>query len=736
MVASLPVVLSFIVVGSLLLPVCGSAGVLEEVVVTAQKREQSLQDVPISVSTMAGDQVDAKYIMSLEQLTEYMPNVVITDTTAGEQLFIRGLGSGANEGFEQSVGTYVDGVYYGRGRSAKTGFLDLARVEVLKGPQGVLFGKNTIAGAINITTRNPTDEFEAGVKLGYEIEHEEKILEASISGPITDNFGARLAIRGSDHDGWMKNTYLDQSSGEIQEVAARLTTVWQVSEAVDAVVKIQYTDMEAGERPGQLSDCSEAMRAIVAGVDDCRFDDETTMALIGTGGAEHGFENYKSLSAGLTVNWEFENLTLTSVTGYTELEDEHALELDFTHLDILSADPRNEDFDSLSQELRLASALGKPLEYVVGVYYEKTDLKRSNNFNLPTLTRVGEVAQDGESKAIFGSMSWNINDQFRATIGGRYTEDEKDAHRIMFFAMRKTHIPLPIPAIPGLGVAHDANYIRDDSDFSPSFTMEWKPADNQMYYFTYSEGFKAGGFDFSSGEADFDKVEFDPEGVKSVEVGGKTTLLDGAMELNVALFRSEFTDLQVSTFDGNLALLVGNAAEAISKGLEVDMRWALTDELTLTAALAFLDAKYDSYETAQCTSAQAAATPPGQTCIQDMTGEALTFAPDYSGSVSLSYVRVVGDGLLLKATGDVNFTDEYWVAGDADPRALADSYAKFNALLAIESASSNWEVGVLAKNLTNEKTTHWANDVPLSPGSFYTYLDRPRTVTLFARYSF
>lgn len=709
---------------------------LEEVVVTAQKRLQSVQDVPISVSAVSGFKVQQQYIINLDQLSEYIPNVTITDSTAGEQLFIRGLGSGANEGFEQSVGTYVDGLYFGRGRSAKTGFLDLERAEVLKGPQGVLFGKNTIAGAINITTKNPSDVFEAGVKLGYEIENKEKLLEGYVSSPLTDELGVRLAFRSAEHDGWMENTFLGQDNAEMDELSGRFTAVWSPADSVEVITKVQYSKIDFGDRAAQLTDCNADLSAAVAGIDDCRFDEETTMALRAPNGDNQGYENYESLSAGVTVNWDIGEFTLTSITGYTGLEDEQVLELDFSHLDSMSAAPRNEDFDSFSQELRLTSPLGQPVEYIAGLYYEESDLYRINSFNLTTLSRVGESQQDGTSMAVFGSLTWHFSETMSATLGGRYTEDEKKLHKTQFFAAPKTFDPLPIESIPGFGTVHDVNHKRKDTDFSPTLTLSWTPSDDQLFYFTYSEGFKAGGFDFSSGVADLDTIEFEPEQVESFEIGAKTTFPDYALQVNVAAFHSDFSDLQVSTFDGNLALLVGNAAEAVVDGLELDVRWAISDTLTFSGAVAYLDAEYDSYETAQCSYAQSLLTPAGAICLQDMSGKDLSFAPAYSGSLSLTYDRPIGDKLSLRASTDVNFTDDYWVAGDADPRSHESGFTKINARIALGATDGRWEVGVLAKNLTDEKTSHWSNDVPGSPGSYYAYLDRPRTVMFFTEFAF
>lgn len=230
---------------------------LEEVVVTATKRVEGLQDVPIAISVMSGDAIEQRGLTSLEDLTVFMPNIHVAEGGAGTQLFIRGIGSGINYGFEQSVGTFIDGVYYGRGRSARGRFLDLERVEVLKGPQSTLFGKNTIAGAINITTARPTDEFESYVDLSYRTELEGVGITGMVSGPITDNLRGRLVAKKYDDEGYVENKAPGGEDGPQQDnLSVRGVLDWDATPDLNFLLKAEYNSNDVKGRQQMISAAS------------------------------------------------------------------------------------------------------------------------------------------------------------------------------------------------------------------------------------------------------------------------------------------------------------------------------------------------------------------------------------------------------------------------------------------------------------------------------------------------
>ncbi|WP_353889114.1 TonB-dependent receptor plug domain-containing protein [uncultured Spongiibacter sp.] len=226
--------------------------VLEEVVVTAQLRQQSLQDVPVSVSAIGGEKMMEAGIAKIEDLQAYVPNFTMSESGIGTDIYIRGIGSGENQGFEQSVGMYVDGIYYGRAQLARAPFLDLSRVEVLRGPQNILLGKNSIAGAINIKTADPTEDFEGNVQLTYEPELNERIVDLVLSGPISDRFGYRFAARKREMDGYMENLVLDRDEAQRDEETLRFKLLWDVSDDVVANFKIESGSFDVIGRTSEI----------------------------------------------------------------------------------------------------------------------------------------------------------------------------------------------------------------------------------------------------------------------------------------------------------------------------------------------------------------------------------------------------------------------------------------------------------------------------------------------------
>ncbi len=714
---------------------------LEEVVITAQKRAESLQDVPISVSTMSGERLDEMNIMTIDELTLYTPSVTVAEGAAGAQLFIRGVGSGLNKGFEQSVGTYVDGIYFGRGRSTRVGMLDLERAEVLKGPQGVLFGKNTIAGAFNLTTRNPGQELEGYAQGSYEFETEQQVYEAAVGGPVGDSFGLRAAARYSKQDGWMENTFNGEDITGEEELISRLTAVWDPTDTLEVIGKLQYSKLEQAERPAVLTHCSPGLQALVAGVDNCRFDDKTSVTAYDPEGG-YGGEEMEAYSLGLTVNWELDLGTLTSVTGYTDHDDDLYIDADYTHLDTLDAS-RDEQFDSFSQELRLVGTAGDDLDYIVGVYYESNELAYQQvlSYNAEpstgapvALSRVVDDVQETETSAIFGQVTWPFSDTLALTVGGRYSRDEKDIDALNYCGQFKSATPSGAAAC--FGAPYHLKEDRSDSDFSPAVTLEWMPSVDHMLYAKFSQGYKSGGFDMQSLTGDPDTFTFEPEEVDSFEIGSKSTLLDGAMTLNLAVYRNEYSDLQVSTFDGVVGFNVGNAAEAISQGIDIDLNWALTDEWRTALSASYLDAHYDNFPGAQCSYPQTLDTPAGAPCVNDLSGEDLQYAPPWSAHWNLSWEHYLSDDLMLRVSGDLSYSDAYYVANDLDPELRQDSYTKLDLRVALSPSDAQWEIALLGKNLTDEETFSFGNDVPLSPGSYFAHYDRTRTLAAQLRWNF
>ena len=727
--------LGFLLLGTYLALVIpfGSVGaqMLEEVVVTAQKRSQSLQDVPLSVSVASGEQIDRLSLDSLEELSGTMPNVTIAENATQDSVTIRAIGSGANQGFEQSVGTFIDGIYFGRGRSSRSPFLDVERVEVLKGPQGVLFGKNTIAGALNITTRRPTAEFESYVEGEYFEGDDSFAVTGVISGPLSDTVAGRVVARYMSADGYVNNVQPGQADHEIDSYVLRGSLMFEPSDRLGVFLKAEAASYDVDGRHMQIIQAGPFL-SLYQSVDP-NYDDRLDYSRSVNNdifGLDFDYTDSQNLTA--EVTYDFDNLTLVSTTAFVGYDYNNNTPANFAANIETATKYYDEDHSQFSQELRLESATGGLFEYQVGGFFQKEEVDHvqdfafdttaaiANGFPLPPFVGVTnfDLEQDTDSIALFAQGTWNINDRFRATFGLRYTDDEKELDYV-----QTTTGTLPFPS-------GSLNTSRNDSDTTPAVNLQYDASDDVMLYGSFSQGFKSGGFDFESG------APFEEETVDAWEFGMKGRFLDSTLDFNVALFDSAFEDLQVAAWNGQ-RFVTGNAAEASTQGLEMDFRWAISDSVQITGALALLNAEYDSFPAAVCGAAQqvahAAATglPPG-TCTQDLSGRPLQFAPDYAGNLNVEYYRALDSGLELTTTVGIVFSDSYFTALDLDPIAEQDSFAKLNASVAVAS-SDRWSIALVGKNLTDERTTTWVNDIPFFRGAFFGSIDPPRSFGVQAR---
>ena len=707
---------------------------LEEVVVTAQKRVQSLQDVPISVSVTTGERLEEFSIGGMEELSASIPNVTIAENATQDSVTIRGIGSGANQGFEQSVGTFIDGVYFGRGRSSRSPFLDVERVEVLKGPQGVLFGKNTIAGALNIVTRKPTDEFEGSLEAQYFEGDDSYGATGMLSGPLTDRLAGRAVVKYNQSQGFMDNRATGDDDPETEEMLVRLSLAFDASDRLRLDLKGEMSSYDVDGRQIQMLE-GGPFRELFESVDPnyeqkLDYKRSTNNPVFG-----RDYDNTDAENLTATLRYDFDAFSLVSVTAYTGYEYKNNIPASWVANLDTAAKRYDEEHSQFSQELRLESSAGDSFDYILGLFYQTEEIDHLQYFDFDTTQAIADgfplppfvgrqtfdLEQDTDSFAAFGQLTWHLTDRLRATAGVRYTSDEKDLDY-----SQQTTGALPFPS-------YTVTDSRDDSDVTPSFNLQYDLWDDGMVYASYSEGFKSGGFDFESG------AQFEEETVEAWEAGIKSRLAGGSIELNAAVFRSEFSDLQVAAWNGT-AFVTSNAAEAITQGVEIDGRWQISEHWLLSGAIGFLDAEYDSFPAAVCTAGQqnqwAADTglPPG-TCTQDLSGEDLQFSPEWAGSFSLEYRRELGGDLHFTGILSADFTDDYYSALDLEPLSLQDAYTKLNARLQLAS-HAGWSVALVGKNLTDEETSTWVNDVPFFRGAMFATTDPSRSIGIQARYEF
>ncbi|OGT85170.1 MAG: hypothetical protein A3H91_05370 [Gammaproteobacteria bacterium RIFCSPLOWO2_02_FULL_61_13] len=768
------------ILGALLLQ-CAAAAfsqepgtVLDEITVTARKSEESLMDVPISVTALDGDTIDRFGLTELQDMAGFVPGLKLGEAALSEVINIRGTGSSPqNAGFENSAGLFIDGTYVSRGAWIRQGQLDLERMEVLRGPQGVYFGKNTIAGAVNLISRDPTDEFEGYVKGSYEFEAaDEAAVEGVISGPLVETLKGRLAVRYSDSDGYMKNTVIGDTIPSVEEVIGRLTLVWEPTDNLSVNTKVNYADFEKHGAQIEISECNLAdPTSLIATVfafgiptrEDCRLNRKTAQVILSDAGsaaipgssAVPFGDDYDAVSVGTTINWTIGDYQLTSVTGYRSQDFVTTNDIDFLELEFAGF-IRDEDFEGWTQEFRINSPREQRLSWTGGVFYETNQRTFAEEAWLnaavlgapvPAAGYLKPSAQDTTSWAVFGELRFDVTEQLTLTVGGRYVDEEKDIHHRVCLGLAFNYTcdtvadDLFVP--PALAVPLDLRDRLEEDDFSPAVSVTWRPTDDSMFYASYSEGFKAGGFDFelrttppggddADGDGIPDSLKYDSETVRAYEIGTKLTLLEGAVRFNATVFRNEFDNLQVSIFDGILAFRVGNAAQSTATGAEFEAAWRATDHLTVGSAVSVLNSEYNEF-IGGCPYGRVPDAPNGN-C--DLGGEDRDYAPALAFDLYGDYSQPVFESLLLSVFADVSWSDEYFLDQDADPNNMQDSYWKVNASIGLGSASGTWQVRLIGRNLSDSRTASFGTDVPLSGGSYFKYLDPPRSIAVEARVSF
>ncbi len=731
-----------------------AAAALAEIVVTAQKRVQSLRDVPISVGVVTGESIQDRAIVDLADLSRVVPNLSINNAALNNLVFVRGIGSGSNVGFEQSVGLFLDEVYLSRVRYMRAPFLDIERVEVLRGPQGTLFGRNTIAGAISVTTAAPTADLFLSADLVYDTRFDGYSAEGVLAGPFSERAGGRLAVRRAGGGQYVDNSSAGSSGPEKDELAARATIDFAPTDAIDIVLKAEYSDFETEGSTIQVVEAGSALPRFLAA--DPAF--ETTLdGRRSVGGLTSDLDHTRTTLASLRLDWRTDFATLTSLSAFTRYTLERNVDTDFSPLAFLATLVPDEQFEAYSQELRATSAARGLLQWVAGLYADRSefDTLDRTDINGPgagvaplvpaVASSVTRFAQETTVLSAYAQGEYNFTDAWSLAVGLRWNDEDKDgdlSHTLTEFGTLDT--PLASPAARAvIGAAfgrRDAVIAasRSEDKVTPSATLTWN-GDELMLYVRYAEGFKAGGFNGAQTTpiSPTSPFQFEPEEAQSYEIGARFTPAP-RFELNVAAFSTDYENLQVSVLTGT-TFSVGNAAEARSQGLELDTRWRVADWLTLGAAAAYLDAEYTSYPNAPCPTRPATAPFPNCTLsgtirVQDLTGEPLIYAPEWTGSLSANVDVPISERLRFVGLLSANASSEFYMVADNDPLDLEESYTRLDARVGIAASDDRWELALVGRNLTDEATSHVGNDVPGITGAHYRAYELPRTLAVQFKY--
>lgn len=725
---------------------------IEEIIVTAQKREQALADVPISVSAISGEKLADAGIENLSDLSEYAPNFKLVDSGLIPNIYMRGVGSGSNQGFELSVGIFSDGIHLGRPHQTRAAFMDLQRAEVLRGPQSILFGKNAIAGALNLVSAQPGDDFEMQFSTTQGLSDETEEYTGFISGPITDTFGARFAFRTRSEEGYLFNILQNRMEPGLDEQSGRLTLDWDVTDFISSSLKVEATTREQRGRtfettdPGAITGCTGENVVL----DRIRVTDATELADI------------ESWNATLSVDVEIGPGELNIVSGYSGFESSDLFDADSSSIDTLDL-LGVEEYDQLSQEIRYAVE-GDQFDYIFGAFYQSGDL---SFFEFgPTIARAGALADAGDCNinqqtlaaadlerdfsivgdawSVFAQGTWYATQKFRVTGGIRFVKENKRGFRQFQIFEPGTRDPANAASIAALNQLlineHTLNRERDVDVYLPSLNFQYDITDDGMAYLAYTRGAKSGSYDARNNNGNTDAqggatlFEFDDEIADAYELGSKLKVLGGSAELNLALFTVDYQDMQVSVFDGVAGFVVTNAGSARVQGVEMDGRWLLTESLMLLASAAWLDFEWTDYVDGPCFEGAPNEDPDTGTC--DLTGQENQQTPKYSASLGIQYDQNIWRDLNLSIGVDANYRDAHFISGDLDPRGRQPSHTKYNARLAINSSTNNWSLAIVGKNLSDELVAGIGAPTALDIGGYRVATEPERAVLAELRLGF
>jgi iron complex outermembrane recepter protein len=712
---------------------------LEEVTVTARRREESLQEVPIAVTSISGEALESVGAQDITAISQTTPNVTFETSRATNSTltaFIRGVGQqDPVAGFEQGVGIYLDDVYLNRPQGAVLDVYDVDRIEILRGPQGTLYGRNTIGGAVKYVTRrlNPTEStLNARLSVGSYGQ-----LDAVVSGsvPLSDTFRFGGAVASLNRDGFGTNLTTGAENYDKEVLAARVSFEWEPVANLKVHLSADHTDDSSSPRQGYrlLPTVSTAQRNLLG--DD--FDSTAGITALGP------IRRNEVVAAGgqLRIDWQpTDQWTLRSITAYREDDSDSPIDFDSTAPRTFDA-PVIYTNEQTSQEFQVVFS-GERLTVVGGAYY--LDANAYNQFDVVftsvTQLTVGDV--DTKTWAVFGEATWDFTDQWSITVGGRYTEDERRSRVVrqtflgvnspLFGNPTATSITAPV-VVNGVQVVPEFRGERTDSDFTPRAIVAWEPIEALNLYVSYSEGFKGGGFDPRGNFANADvRRGFLPEFVESYELGAKSAFWDNRVSINTALFYADYKDVQIPgsiVIPGPPVSFVGtltNAGAAEIKGIEFESAARFTDRLSTALSVGYIDAEYTDFI---LNSVNVAA----QRDVQN--------TPDWTGNASVTYglpLSVFGASGTLSFTGGAayrGFTQQFEFS---IPLLDQKAFWLYDASINWASDSNRWRFGIHGRNLGDERYITSGYNFPgaATDNSVLAFYGNPRTVTATLTYQF
>jgi iron complex outermembrane receptor protein len=683
---------------------------LEEVVVTAQKRPESMQEVPLSVTVLNADLLQQARIFRAEDLVKLAPSLTLQDggESRSSSFNIRGIGTQSfSSGVEPSVSTVVDGVVMGRSGMAFAQLMDVARVEILRGPQGTLFGKNASAGVVNIITKDPTQEFDANVMTA--LEDDMYRIEGAASVPLTNDLALRIAAAQLKSDGYLHNRHDGNDLNDSNNKAVRAKLLWTTTDTLEFKLTANYAESNG--------DCCQMTPRITTDIPSPLFgnQDEQIAPVTGSKGnfdvnvGAPVFQDSDMSGVALEANWDLGLFTLTSITAGQKWKIHSNVDVDGSPLAWLDLNEGRSKQQQFSQELRLASPEEDKLNYVIGAYYfdQKLDREFARELFLalpnPATGFAGagykaafDSSTDTTNYAFFGQLTYDVTMDIRLIAGARYTHDDLD------FDFERTGLLIqggvPIPPQP--------KFSDDTSNGDTTYKLgvQWDLNDQNMTYATWSQGYKSEAYNIV-----FEMFPGQPpvpaETSEAYEVGLKSTLFDDRLILNTAAFYTTFQDFQSQAQDatsGQFSLL--SIGDVETYGIEVDMMARPMTHWDIFGGFAWVNTEIKDLERGPCSPAQVAQ--PGSECAlfgyQDIRGAGMPYSPKYKLTLSSRYTIPLDTSFDIALAATYRWQDDVLYALDQDKNKVQDAYSVVDLSIALVDDAGRYEVSVYVNNALDE----------------------------------
>ena len=677
--------------------------VLEEIIVTAQKREQNLQDIGLTLTAFSGERLQELGFVKSEELAFQTPNLGIRNDlgTSFPIISIRGVSlvdTKANN--VSSAAVHIDEVYLGSPALLGLQLFDFERAEILKGPQGTLFGKNTTAGSINFVSRKPTDEFE-GFITGQYGRFEEGRVEGAISGPVNEQLKLRLAGVYETGDGYTTNRLTGNDLGGDNRFALRFLADWSPVENFNILLNVHggqdnsevgafqhraLIDLTTGGLCGSAASSDPLSTAGCA--DFLGYVDSDGDPFEGEFNIESEFDN-DALGVNATITWDLDTVTITSLSAYDSFTRNHAEDNDASPNRFVDQN-YDEEFYNFSQEFRIASDTDNTLSWILGLYYATEDFDLWRDADLSALLGPGGVLsfegkEDRTALAAFAHTEWQFAPQFRLTAGLRYSDEEKEYDYIN----NNNH---PYPFFGEISF----------SNVSGRVGLDYILNDDVLLYFSVSKGFKSGGWPAGVTQRPVNLIPYDEEKVIAYEAGLKSVLLSQRLRLNLAGFYYDYSDLQVFAFipqTGAPPLQVfTNASNAEILGFEGELQWVPTAGLEIQLGIGLLDTEFKDFNSADGT---------------DLSGERLANAPKTNFNGLIRYEYPVTQGGLIYIQSDFVYESNFSFAIEEQPFVRQEGYWLVNARAGYQTVDKKWDFTVWGKNVFDEEYLASAIDAGL-----------------------